>query len=95
MVAIMQSRSDCIYCRTPFTATNPPTRDRKDSSLGYDVPGNVVLSCRDCNLIKNNILTYEEMLIIGPIVADLKAKRIVQGKYAKKPVILSSTKQAA
>jgi Zn-finger protein len=76
MVAIMNSRSDCVYCHAPFTSEDPATRDRKDSSLGYDAPGNVVLCCRDCNLIKNSILSFEEMMVIGPIVADLKAKRI-------------------
>lgn len=74
MSAIMTSRTDCIYCHMPFTEKNPPTRDRKNPLRGYEY-GNVVLSCHDCNMIKNSVITFEEMLIVGPIVADLKKKR--------------------
>jgi len=74
MKAIMASRTDCTYCRTPFSETNPPTRDRKDSTMGYTFD-NVVLACRTCNVIKNSLLTYEEMLYLGPIIRSLIEKR--------------------
>lgn len=74
MTAIMNSRPDCVYCHAPFTETNRPQRDRKDTNGEYTVE-NVVLACRDCNVIKGDVLTYEEMLFLGPIVADLKLKR--------------------
>jgi 5-methylcytosine-specific restriction endonuclease McrA len=71
---IITSRTDCGYCHTPFTEVNRPTKDRKDTSKNYSVE-NVVLACRDCNVVKNAVLTYEEMLIIGPMIAELKANR--------------------
>lgn len=36
--------------------------DRKDSNKGYN-PDNVVTCCTSCNIIKNNLLTYEEMKV--------------------------------
>lgn len=40
------------------------TIDRKDNERGYS-PDNIVLSCRRCNYVKSDILTYEEMLEVG------------------------------
>jgi hypothetical protein len=74
MTAILNSRTDCIYCRTPFSENNKPHKDRKDPTRGYKFD-NIVLACRDCNVIKCDVLTFEEMLIVGPIIADLKSKR--------------------
>jgi hypothetical protein len=71
----MTSRTDCIYCHAPFTKENPATRERKDSKLGYDAEGNVVLACLRCNVMKNEFITFEEMLIVGPIIAELVASR--------------------
>ena len=40
------------------------TVDCKDNDEGY-VEGNLVLACDKCNITKNNMLTYEEMLYVG------------------------------
>jgi len=40
------------------------TVDCKDNDLGY-VDGNLVLACDKCNITKNNMLTYEEMVFVG------------------------------
>jgi len=40
------------------------TIDCKDNDLGY-VKGNLVLACYKCNITKNDMLTYEEMLYVG------------------------------
>ncbi len=71
MTAIMTSRTDCVYCHEPFTKDNPPHRDRKDSKGEYTIE-NVVLACRDCNWIKSAVLTYEEMLILAPIIKAVR-----------------------
>jgi 5-methylcytosine-specific restriction endonuclease McrA len=71
---IMHSRTDCIYCHIPFDEDHQRTRDRKDSSVGYTAD-NVVLACRTCNVVKNNILTYDEMLVLGPIVRNMIENR--------------------
>jgi len=43
------------------------TIDRKDNRLGY-VVSNLALSCAQCNRMKGEFLSYEEMLEIGKII---------------------------
>ena len=50
------------------------TVDCMDNEAGY-VLGNIVLACDKCNITKNNMLTYEEMLYIG--------KRYIRSKWVK------------
>lgn len=50
----------CIYCGGFLQTTPSPGLDRKDPNLGY-LTDNVVQCCRRCNVVKNNVLTYEEM----------------------------------
>lgn len=38
--------------------------DRKDNKLGYEKE-NIVLACLQCNFIKSNLFTFEEMREIG------------------------------
>lgn len=40
------------------------TIDCKDNDIGY-ANGNIVLACDKCNMIKNNVLTYDDMCEIG------------------------------
>jgi hypothetical protein len=64
----------CVYCGIPTETwvevyKNSQwkfgmTIDRKNNDLGY-IKDNLVLACGYCNVIKNNILTYEEMIEIG------------------------------
>ncbi len=34
--------------------------DRKDNDLAYEI-SNMTFACRTCNIVKSNIMTYEEM----------------------------------
>ena len=65
----------CRYCELPekylrLVADKYGSRwkrltiDCKDNSMGYRVD-NIVLACDKCNITKNNMLTYEEMLYVG------------------------------
>lgn len=45
--------------------------DRKDNSLDY-IPGNCVLCCWECNRVKSNVYTYEQMLKIGSVLSEVK-----------------------
>lgn len=65
----------CIYCGVPeellhLIADKYGSRwkrltiDCKDNEKGYAID-NIVLSCDKCNITKNNMLTYEEMLYVG------------------------------
>mgnify|MGYP000331858296 CR=1 FL=1 len=38
--------------------------DRKDSNVGY-TQENIVLCCYSCNVVKNSVLSYEQMLDVG------------------------------
>lgn len=61
----------CCYCDRPIyrflgrgIVSNNISIDRKDSKGPYSEE-NCVLCCMDCNRVKSNILTYDEMLEIG------------------------------
>jgi 5-methylcytosine-specific restriction endonuclease McrA len=61
IVEICQNKT-CYYCKSPAT----PELDRKVPKLGY-VRDNLVPSCGVCNIVKNNILTHEEMIQLSEI----------------------------
>ncbi len=63
----------CHYCGFQLPQTGMGI-DRMDSRLAYFV-GNVVPCCTDCNAAKNANFTYEEMLILGKTIAEIKATR--------------------
>jgi hypothetical protein len=48
--------------------------DRKDNNTGY-TKENCVVSCSLCNLTKHARFTYEEMLILGKSIGEIKKKR--------------------
>jgi len=60
----------CSYCDIPFEYWEilykghqnkySLTVDRKDNSKGYSLE-NLVLACSQCNIVKNNVLTHQEM----------------------------------
>lgn len=63
----------CIYCHIPQEILEKLASlsyekflqvDRMDSSIGYQ-SDNLVLACFRCNRVKNQDLTYEEMLYVG------------------------------
>lgn len=56
--------SPCTYCGDD---TKPSEVDRKDSTKGY-TKDNVTPACRRCNTIKNNVVTYDEMMKIVDVL---------------------------
>ena len=66
----------CTYCQGPLNATGSGL-DRKDSSEGYTTD-NVTPCCWQCNRIKSNEFSYEEMLIIGPSVRRANRRKITR-----------------
>lgn len=52
----------CFYCKKDLSTECGSGLDRKDNNLGY-VLNNVLPCCGDCNKIKSNVLTVEEMKI--------------------------------
>ena len=67
----------CHYCAGPLSPTGIGL-DRKDNALGYHV-NNVVPCCGDCNATRGIIWSYAEMLVLGKVVARLKAERAGHG----------------
>jgi hypothetical protein len=54
--------------------------DRIDNSKGY-IPGNVVPCCKNCNIMKNSFLSYEEMKIAMNAVNCYRMK--IAAQYRK------------
>lgn len=74
----MRQDKKCFYCEIPESLIEILPRigyrkhtrlsiDRKDNAQGYKL-SNIVLACSVCNTIKSNILSAEEMKLIGKII---------------------------
>lgn len=48
--------------------------DRKDVSVGYNLE-NVVPCCRDCNTIKHDVLTYDEMIVVMKTLLEYRKSK--------------------
>ena len=69
---LIESNS-CLYCDGTLPTAGCGL-DRIDNSRGYE-PGNVVPCCTACNLIRGDILTHEQMLMIGPQLMEFRLER--------------------
>jgi hypothetical protein len=67
--------ADCCYCGLPNTTVVGSGLDRVDPKGDYTIE-NVVSCCADCNRMKFNIFTLEEMLIIGKAIREVKLARM-------------------
>lgn len=65
----------CNYCRLPNTTQQSGGLDRLDNKRGYHLD-NVVSCCPECNMVRNNIFTPEEMKLLGEVVRQIKLARI-------------------
>lgn len=57
----------CTYCNT----TERVGIDRIDNDKGY-IPGNVVSCCPECNRVRSNKYTPEQMKLIGALLKTIK-----------------------
>lgn len=62
--------SACAYCGFPSTGM-----DRIDNSLGH-AKENCVPACMHCNVARMDNFTYEEMLVIGKAIREVKLLRL-------------------
>lgn len=60
----------CVYCGD----TQRVGCDRIDNSKGH-TKDNVVPCCVECNAARNNYFTYEEMVVLGQTIREIKSKR--------------------
>lgn len=56
------------------------TIDRMDSNKGYSMD-NIVLACAICNTTKSNVLTYEQMKIVGKMIKMNREQNIILPSY--------------
>jgi len=62
--------SNCVYCGT----SNNIGCDRIDNTKGHTI-NNVMPACYECNVIRRNEFTIEEMKKIGKVIAEIKLNR--------------------
>lgn len=60
----------CTYCQFPSTGL-----DRLDNNLPH-IKSNCIPCCMECNVARNNHFTYEEMLILGKAIREIKLNRL-------------------
>jgi len=73
---------ECCYCDgdihwNPFNQNKSgrgSNLDRKDSDLGYEM-GNLVVCCKVCNRIKNDVLSHPEMVSLGAHLRTIRLSR--------------------
>lgn len=63
----------CHYCGGDLNPSGVGL-DRKQNDFGYTIK-NVVPCCKQCNIIKNKFLTYEEMMLLSPILKQIRESR--------------------
>lgn len=69
----------CVYCGT--TVVNRGL-DRIDNALPH-VKGNVQTACTDCNIVRGDRFTVPEMMLIGKVIADIRAARDMKPEEAQ------------
>lgn len=75
--------TNCHYCSAPVTWIQHSSNkadskafhlDRKDNHRGYSVE-NCVVCCYRCNVVKSSQFSYEEMLKLGHVLAEINLQR--------------------
>lgn len=79
-----EQKQECYYCKRTIQEVQKDkglnkinyrlSIDRKNNNKGYKL-GNIVLSCLNCNRIKTDFFTEQEMLVIGKILHLIFANR--------------------
>ena len=73
---IILKDNECHYCGKELNKSGSGL-DKKDPNGIYEV-SNVVPCCKNCNIMKNNFLSYEEMVVVGKALKKywIKIKKI-------------------
>lgn len=62
----------CHYCRGELNPTGCGL-DRIDNFTGY-TENNVVSCCKQCNIVKNCFFSYDEMMLLSPVLTELRIR---------------------
>lgn len=68
--ARLLSSGACHYCQGALPETGSGL-DRKDNSVGY-IESNCVPCCFTCNMLKSDLLSYDEMLAVSKLLKELR-----------------------
>lgn len=71
-------KNRCHYCDGELNKTGCGL-DRKNNNLGY-IAGNVVPCCKECNAVKNSFFTYEDMMLLSPVLKQIRRQKDAHGK---------------
>ncbi len=75
---VFTQQKECTYCGYPvYWKPYGPScynLDRKDNAAGYVLP-NLAVCCKVCNRVKSDEFSYEEMLLIAPVLRQILAAR--------------------
>lgn len=79
-------QKDCFYCAKPPAKSNSRRGkfrynglDRKNHNRGYTMD-NVIPCCKECNGIRSNILTVEEMQVVARALKKYRSGAARTGK---------------
>ena len=86
LVYIIENNKGCNYCGSNLDYKKHSKEwgkdnsrahhlDRKDNKLGYTFT-NVVTCCWECNRLKSDRFTYEEFMLLSPILKKIMNERI-------------------
>ena len=71
---------NCHYCKTSIRwRVSGYNLDRKNNNLGYSLD-NCVVCCGDCNRTKGDRYTYEEFMLLSPILRRIQKQRAAAGQ---------------
>lgn len=85
-LALIKSNNSCHYCgenvewqphqcyKNRNLSKGGYYLDRKDNSIGY-TKDNCVVCCTLCNMVKGKNLTYDEMLVVGKSITEVRKLR--------------------
>ncbi len=68
-------KESCVYCGYSSTGL-----DRVDNSKGH-LKSNCVPACKVCNVAKMDNFSYDEMLILGKTIKEIKDKRLLKQEF--------------
>lgn len=63
----------CHYCGGELNPTGCGL-DRRENATGY-TESNVVPCCKQCNVVKNCFFSYEEMMLLSPVLTEIRRRR--------------------
>lgn len=63
----------CHYCGGPLGISGVGL-DRKENNVGY-TNDNALPCCKRCNVVKNDYFSYDEMMLLSPVLFAIREKR--------------------